>query len=79
MLGIVIPAHNEEACLPSCLAALHVAASHPALRGESVLIHVVLDDCDDGSEDALKRWQQRRLPCSPSRAGPRNTYRASRT
>ena len=58
MLGIVIPAHNEEACLPSCLAALHAAASHPALGGEAVLIHVVLDDCDDGSEDVLKRWQR---------------------
>jgi glycosyltransferase involved in cell wall biosynthesis len=60
MLGIVIPAHNEEVCLPGCLAALYVAASHPALRGETVLVHVVLDDCDDGSEDVLKRWQQRR-------------------
>ena len=57
MLGIVIPAHNEEACLPDCLAALHAAASHPALKGETVLIHLVLDDCDDGSEDILKRWQ----------------------
>lgn len=60
MLGIVIPAHNEEVCLPGCLAALYVAACHPALHGEPVLIHVVLDDCDDGSEDVLKRWQQRR-------------------
>jgi glycosyltransferase involved in cell wall biosynthesis len=60
MLGIVIPAHNEEVCLPGCLAALYVAASHPALHAETVLIHVVLDDCDDGTEDVLKRWQQRR-------------------
>ena len=59
MLGIVIPAHNEETCLPSCLAALQTAASHPALGGEAVRIHIVLDDCDDGSEDVLKRWQQR--------------------
>lgn len=57
MLGIVIPAHNEEACLHACVAALHTAASHPALDGEPVLIHVVLDDCDDGSEAILKRWQ----------------------
>jgi len=59
MLGIVIPAHDEEACLPGCLAALHAAATHPRLHGEPVLIHVVLDDCGDGSEDILKRWQLR--------------------
>lgn len=59
MLGIVIPAHNEQACLPSCLAALQIAASHPALDGEPVSIHIVLDDCDDGSEDVLKHWQRR--------------------
>ena len=59
MLGIVVPAHNEQVCLPSCLAALHTAASHPALDGEPVLIHVVLDACDDGSEDILKHWQLR--------------------
>lgn len=59
MLGIMIPAHNEEVCLPGCLAALYVAASHPALHGEPVSIHVVLDACDDGSEDILKRWQLR--------------------
>ena len=58
MLGIVIPAHNEEVCLPSCLAALQIAASHPALGGEPVLIHLVLDSCDDGSEDILKHWQR---------------------
>jgi len=59
MLGIVVPAHNEEAYLQRCLAALHTAASHPALDGEPVLIHIVLDNCDDGSEDVLKRWQLR--------------------
>jgi glycosyltransferase involved in cell wall biosynthesis len=58
LLGIVIPAHNEEACLPGCLAALHAAASHPGLQGEPVLVHVVLDACDDGSEDVLKRWHR---------------------
>lgn len=50
MIGIVIPAHNEEACLPHCLAAARAAAAHPALHGEAVEIVVVLDSCDDGSE-----------------------------
>jgi glycosyltransferase involved in cell wall biosynthesis len=50
MIGIVIPAHNEEDCLPACLAAARSAAAHPALQGEAVEIVVVLDCCDDGSE-----------------------------
>jgi len=57
MLGIVIPAHNEETCLPSCLAALQRAATHPALAGEAVLIHIVLDDCDDGSEAIVAAYR----------------------
>jgi glycosyltransferase involved in cell wall biosynthesis len=49
MIGVVIPAHNEEACLGVCLVAVIAAARHPALRGEPVRVVVVLDDCDDGS------------------------------
>ncbi|MDQ2822557.1 MAG: glycosyltransferase [Pseudomonadota bacterium] len=66
MLGIVIPAHNEEVCLPSCLAALAHAAAHPALAGEEVLIHIVLDDCDDGSEAVIKECQSS-LPAGAGR------------
>jgi glycosyltransferase involved in cell wall biosynthesis len=49
MIGVVIPAHNEEACLGACLAAVLAAARQPALKGEPVRVVVVLDDCDDGS------------------------------
>ena len=49
MIGIVVPAHNEEAALPDCLEALARAACHEALAGEAVRIAVVLDACDDGS------------------------------
>ena len=30
-IGVVVPAHDEEALLPACLAALRRAAGHPAL------------------------------------------------
>lgn len=50
MIGAVVPAHNEEALLGCCLAALTVAASHAALAGETVRVVVVLDACTDGSE-----------------------------
>lgn len=54
MIGIGIPAHNEEAGLGACLDALLLAACHPALQGEAVLVHVVLDACTDGTEAVLR-------------------------
>jgi len=50
MIGIVIPAHDEEATLHACLRAAREAASHPLLQGEAVRIAVVLDSCSDASE-----------------------------
>lgn len=47
MLGIVIPAHNEEECIAAAVGAASRAARHPGLRGEPVEILVVLDSCDD--------------------------------
>lgn len=49
MIGIVVPAHNEEACIQSCLHALRDAARHPGLDGEVVEIVVVLDQCSDAT------------------------------
>jgi glycosyltransferase involved in cell wall biosynthesis len=45
-IGVVVPAHNEEALLPTCLDALRSAAS---LVDLPVLIVVVLDNCTDQS------------------------------
>ncbi len=47
MLGIVIPAHNEESAIDRCLTAARTAAEHPLLGGEEVRIVVVLDSCTD--------------------------------
>jgi glycosyltransferase involved in cell wall biosynthesis len=55
MIGIVIPAHNEQLYLDDCLRAARVAAGDPALHGESVLIAVVLDSCTDGSRAVVER------------------------
>lgn len=49
MIGVVVPAHNEEALLESCIRAIQQAAAHPGLAGETVRIVLVLDSCDDGS------------------------------
>ncbi|KQR55080.1 glycosyltransferase family 2 protein [Acidovorax sp. Leaf160] len=59
MIGVVVPAHDEEAVLNECLQSLQVAARHPGLRGEPVQIVVALDACSDRSEDiALQRGVQ---------------------
>ena len=47
MLGIVIPAHNEEKSIAMSVSAARAAARHADLRGEAVEILVVLDSCDD--------------------------------
>jgi glycosyltransferase involved in cell wall biosynthesis len=47
MIGVIVPAHNEEALLAPCLAALIEASRHADLAGEAVRIVVVLDACSD--------------------------------
>lgn len=49
MIGVVVPVHNEEACLEACLLALRVAIAHPLLNGEPAMVVAVLDACDDAS------------------------------
>ncbi|QJD98881.1 glycosyltransferase [Massilia forsythiae] len=57
MIGIAIPAHNEESNLDACLVSLLAAARHPLLDGEKVCVQVVLDACDDGSAAVVARHQ----------------------
>lgn len=49
MIGVVVPAHDEEALLGACLRSLARAAACPQLRGEEVRVIVVLDACSDRS------------------------------
>ncbi|MGJ7510136.1 glycosyltransferase [Variovorax sp. GT1P44] len=48
MLGIVIPAHNEQNTIAACVQAARHAATHPTLD-EPVEIIVVLDGCTDAT------------------------------
>ncbi|MDP9900032.1 glycosyltransferase [Variovorax ginsengisoli] len=47
MIGIVIPAHNEEESIGACVLAAMRAGTHTALAGEHVVVCVVLDHCRD--------------------------------
>lgn len=69
MIGVVVPAHNEEACLGACLAAIVQAAAHPSLQGERVRIVVVLDDCTDGSEAEARVYPVEVLPVRARNVG----------
>lgn len=56
MIGVVVPAHNEEILLEDCLASLVAARHHPDLMGEEVRIVVVLDACTDASLEVARRF-----------------------
>lgn len=49
MIAVTLPAHNEEQLIAACLQSLRVAALHPALRDERVVIVVALDRCTDAT------------------------------
>ena len=47
MIGIIVPAHDEEERIEDCVQSLFTAAAHPALNSEPVKVIVVLDACQD--------------------------------
>ncbi len=63
MIGVVVPVHNEEVCLEACLMALSVAALHPGLQQEPVMLVVVLDDCSDRSPTIAQNHASGQFTC----------------
>lgn len=47
MIGIIVPAHDEETTIAACASAAVRAGQHPALGGEEVAVVVALDACED--------------------------------
>ncbi|MHC8344317.1 glycosyltransferase family 2 protein [Pseudomonas sp. RT6P73] len=56
MIGILIPAHNEEDLLADCLEAALIASQHDLLGGETVEVLVVLDSCTDRSSEIVSAY-----------------------
>jgi glycosyltransferase involved in cell wall biosynthesis len=54
MIGVVVPAHNEQDLIGDCLAAIQKAAAHPDLAGREVCILVVLDSCTDATRERVE-------------------------
>lgn len=61
MIGICIPAHDEERYIGACLKSATAAARHPLLRAEPVRIVVVLDMCRDRTATVAAAWPVRCL------------------
>jgi cellulose synthase/poly-beta-1,6-N-acetylglucosamine synthase-like glycosyltransferase len=61
-VGVIVPAHNEQSLLPSCLAALHRAAQ--ALGGMPVHLVVVADACRDRTAQAARHGGAAVIPVS---------------
>ena len=78
MIGVCIPAHNEEADIGACLASLWRAIQHPELRGERVQVVVVLDACTDGTAACVANWPVLALPTQHRNVGLARTEGASR-
>jgi len=55
MIGVIVPAHNEAHAIGRCLASIAVAAAHPGLGREPVLVVVALDACSDATEAVCTR------------------------
>lgn len=69
MIGVLVPAHNEEQRLRGCLLSLLEAARHPALNGEQVTVLAVLDSCTDGSAAIAAELGVAVLPVSARNVG----------
>jgi glycosyltransferase involved in cell wall biosynthesis len=69
MIGVIVPAHNEEALLAPCLAALIEASRHEDLAGEAARIVVVLDACSDFSGEIARAYGVETLPLKARNVG----------
>jgi glycosyltransferase involved in cell wall biosynthesis len=66
-IGVIVPAHNEQDLLPSCLASLRRAAR--ALRGVPVHLVVVADACHDRTAQVARRGGASVVRISANSAG----------
>jgi glycosyltransferase involved in cell wall biosynthesis len=55
MIGVIIPAHNEQQHLGACIDSVLRSALHIGLQSEEVVVLVVLDACTDASALVAQR------------------------
>lgn len=69
MIGVAIPAHDEESHIAATLDAVRAASTHPELRGEAVRVVVVLDACADGTAHLSRQAGAWTLPIAAKNVG----------
>lgn len=69
MIGIIVPAHNEEDFLNDCIKSLVAASGHEDLGGEAVEILIMVDDCSDDSESIARSHNVSVHACSHRNVG----------
>ena len=69
MIGVVIPAHNEQTLIAACVQSVRTAASCPQLLGEDVQTVVVLDHCHDLTGELARRHGAWTLPINEQNVG----------
>ena len=55
MIGVIVPAHDEQDHIDACLRSLIAASRCPRLAGERVVPVVVLDSCTDATQRIARR------------------------
>ncbi|WP_085687252.1 MULTISPECIES: glycosyltransferase family 2 protein [unclassified Pseudomonas] len=76
MIGVVIPAHDEERHISACLSSVLFAAQHPGLAGQSVSIVVVLDDCSDQTDEVVSGFGVSRIEVAFQNVGKARAFGA---
>lgn len=69
MIAVIVPAHNEERHIATCLLSLGVASLCPALSGEPVEVFVVVDDCTDQTAPISAQFGVQVLACKARNVG----------
>jgi cellulose synthase/poly-beta-1,6-N-acetylglucosamine synthase-like glycosyltransferase len=77
MIGVIIPAHNEQHLIGDCLTAIGFAARDPALAGERVVVVVCADACEDATEAIARRHRAAVVTVGSRNVGEARAYAAS--
>jgi glycosyltransferase involved in cell wall biosynthesis len=69
LIGVVVPAHNEENSVRACLASILEASSDAFLAQEPVRVFVVLDCCTDDTQVIAQAMRAQTLQVSARNVG----------